>query len=74
MPFLLRLDIRRQDEGWAPATYVKTDDTTFDLTTEFSHVTESQVVALASKRWDSATVEINKHTIGHDTCQARLLA
>jgi hypothetical protein len=49
MPFLLRLDIQRQDEGWAPATYIKIDDATFDLTTEFSHVTESQVTTLTSK-------------------------
>jgi len=49
MPFLLRLNIWCQDEGWAPATYIKIDDATFDLTTEFSHVTESQVTTLTSK-------------------------
>jgi len=74
MPFLLCLDIRRQDEGWAPATYVKIDDKTFDLTTDFAHVMESQIVQIVSLRWTAATVDLDNHTIGHETYQAWLLA
>jgi hypothetical protein len=75
VPFLLRLDIRRQDEGWAPATYVKTvNDKQYDLTLEFSQVTELDVLAIAKQRWTAPTVSDDKHTIGHDTCNARLLA
>jgi hypothetical protein len=77
MPFLLRLDIQRQDEGWAPATYVTLDDgdsKKFDLTSEFAFVTETDVIAAIQDRWKSATVHTDKHTIGHITCHARLLA
>jgi len=74
MPFLLRLDIRRQDEGWSPATHVKLDTKTFDLTTDFAHVTELHVTTIAAKRWDASTVDIDKHTLGHETYNARLLA
>jgi len=49
MPFLLRLDIRHQDEGWSPAAYVKVNSKTFDLTTDFTHVTESHVAGMP--RW-----------------------
>jgi hypothetical protein len=74
MPFLLRLDIRRQDEGWAPATYISIQNKTYDLTVEFAHVTEADVTSIAKQRWTSPTVDIDKHTVGHDTCHARLLA
>jgi hypothetical protein len=74
MPFLLRLDIRRQDEGWAPATFITIQDTTYDLTIEFAHVTEENVTELASRRWTSHSVSTDKHTIRHDTCHSRLLA
>jgi len=74
MPFLLRLDIRRQDEAWSPATYVKINSKTFDLTTDFAHVTESHVTTIASNRWDAQTVDVDKHTLGHETYYACLLA
>ena len=74
MPFLLRLDIRRQDEGWVPATYIEVEDNTFDLTTDFAHITEQQVVQVVSSRWKAPTVDLDKHTVGHETYQARLLA
>jgi hypothetical protein len=74
MPFLLHLDIRRQDEGWAPAIYITVDTKRYDLTVEFSQVTEEDIVANAKIRWQASTVATDKHTIGHDTCNARLLA
>jgi len=74
MPFLLRLDIRRQDEGWASATYLVFEAKTYDLTTQFALVTEAMLLASAAERWDAPTVDNDKHTIGHTTCSARLLA
>jgi hypothetical protein len=74
MPFLLCLDIRRQDEGWAPATYITIGSKRYDLTLEFLQVTEEDVLANAKLRWNVPTVLEDKHIIGHDTCNARLLA
>jgi hypothetical protein len=77
MPFLLRLDIRRQDEGWAPATYVTVPSCgskQFDLTCEFALVTEDDIIEDIKDRWTAPTVDTDKHTIGHITCHARLLA
>jgi hypothetical protein len=74
MSFLLRLDIRRQDEGWAPATYITVAEYRYDLTIEFAHVTEENIQELASTRWKSPTVSVDKHTLSHDTYNSRLLA
>jgi hypothetical protein len=74
MPFLLRVDIRHQDEGWASATFITNQDTTYDLMIEFVDVTEEHVTELASRRWTSHSVSTDKHNIGHDTCHSRLLA
>lgn len=46
----------------------------YDLTYKFTHVHEDVVLAVAQDRWSSPTVNAIKHTIGHDTCHARLLA
>jgi hypothetical protein len=73
MPFLLRLDIRRQDEGCPPATYVMIGTKDYDLTCEFALVTEANIIAAIKDRWSSPTVQTDKHTIGHITCHARLL-
>jgi hypothetical protein len=77
MSFLLRLDIRLQDEGWAPPTYVTiASDTSkrYDLTCEFALVAEADIIAAIKDRWSSPTVQTDKHTIGHITSHARLLA
>jgi hypothetical protein len=74
MPFLLRLDIQRQDEGWALATYITVDEHRYDLTIEFAHITEQNVIACAANRWSSPTVSTDKHIIGHDTYNSCLLA
>jgi hypothetical protein len=36
VPFLSRLDIRRQNEGWSSATFVTLSDKTYDLTSNFT--------------------------------------
>jgi len=68
------LGIRRQDEGWASATYLISEEKTYDLTTQFALDTEAMILALAEARLTSPTVDSDKHTIGHATCSARLLA
>lgn len=45
-----------------------------DLTFEFAHVMEEQITELASTCWSSPTVAADKHSIGHDTYNSRLLA
>ncbi len=78
MQFSTQLDIRcqdGQDEGWAPATYIKVETRTYDLTYEFAFVPEATIVDMAKQCWTSPDVTIYKHTInGHDTCNVRLLA
>jgi len=77
MPFLLLLDIRHQDKGWAPATYVTiASDTSirYELTCGLALVAEADIIAAIQDRWSSPTVQTDKHTIGHITCHARLLA
>jgi hypothetical protein len=74
MPFLLCLDIHRQDEGWVPATFVEIGEKTFDLTFEFTHINEADMLTIAKTRWNKPTVDVDKHTLGHETYQARLLA
>jgi hypothetical protein len=74
MPFLTQIDIRRQDEGWAPTTYVTLNGRKLDLTYEFAHIMEADILHTVKARWTSSTVDDDKHTIGHDTCSTRLLA
>jgi hypothetical protein len=50
MPFLLRLDIHQQDEGWAPATYITIKEKTYDLTCKFTMIKESSIIASISHR------------------------
>ncbi len=40
IPFLTRLDIRRQHEGWASATYITIHGQTYDLTRKSAQVSE----------------------------------
>ena len=73
IPFLNRLDIRRQDEGWYDATFVIQDGVKLDLTRHFVRVLEATVVADAKARWTAETVLVDRHTVGHPTYNARLL-
>jgi hypothetical protein len=74
MPFLTHLDVRRQNEGWALATYISVDGKTIDLCLHFAQITADQAKAAATLRWNSPTVHTDKHTIGHETCNSRQLA
>jgi hypothetical protein len=44
MAFLLCIDIRHQDEGWAPVTYVTINRKQYELTSDFAFVMESEVI------------------------------
>ncbi len=74
MPFLLCLDIRHQDEGWAPATYTLFKEKSYDLTYKFAHITETVIAAMVEARWTSPTVQSDKPTIDHDTSHLHFLA
>jgi len=74
IPFLNKLDLRHQSEGWADATFITIDDTKFDITTHFTKVPEDKVIAQAKTHCSSITVSADKHTIGHMTFNSRLLS
>ncbi len=74
MPFLTQLYIPCQDEGWASAIYIKIETKTYDVTHEFAYITEANINDVAKQHWTSPDDAINKHTIGHNTCNACLLA
>jgi hypothetical protein len=74
VPFLTRLDIRRQNEGWSSATFVTISDKIYDLTSNFASISEPDITAQAEARWNSPTINDDKHTIDHPTYNSRLLA
>jgi len=53
-----------------PATYLTIEGNHYD----FAHINENQVTECASKCWSSPMVDIEKHSIGHDTYNSHLLA
>jgi hypothetical protein len=44
IPFLNKLDLRRQSKGWADATFITINDTKFDITTHFTKVPEDKLL------------------------------
>jgi hypothetical protein len=74
LPFLNRLDLRRQSEDWADAKYITIEGVKIDFTTHFTKVPEDTIQAHAKTRWASITVSTDKHTVGHATFYARLLS
>jgi hypothetical protein len=65
IPFLNRLDIRRQDEAWYPITFLTIQNTTYDLIRHFMKIDESVMLQEAKVRWTSPTISVDKHTIDH---------
>lgn len=47
IPFLTRLDLHHQNKGWAPATFVKIRNLTYDLTSNFTTIQEDDVLMIA---------------------------
>lgn len=74
IPFLNRLDIRRQGEGWYPITFLTIHQNTYDLLRDFTQIDETVMLAEASLRWSSPTLRTDKHTIDHPTFNARVFA
>jgi hypothetical protein len=68
------LDIRRQDKGWYPVTFLTIRGTKYDLIRNFTLIDESVMLHEAQLRWTSPDVSANKHTIDHPTFNARVLA
>jgi hypothetical protein len=73
IPFLTKLDLRLQHEDWAPATYVTIANKRHGLTVHFTSLTEADMCIATESRWDSSTIDTDKHTVGHATYSARLL-
>lgn len=61
VPFLNRLDIRRQDEGWYPITFITINNNKYDLIRDFTKLDESVMLQEALSRWTSPTLSIDKH-------------
>jgi hypothetical protein len=74
IPFLNRLDIRRQDEGWYPITFLTIHGIKYDLIRHFAKIEESIMLQEAKLRWSSPHVSVDKHNIDHPTFNARVLA
>ncbi len=74
IPFLSHLDIWCQNEGWPSATYVQILGQTYDLTSYFASVQESDITCLAEARSTSPMVNADKHTVDHATYNSCLLA
>jgi hypothetical protein len=73
VPFLNRLDIRRQDEGWYPITFLLIENNNLDLTRHFAKLDETVMIREAQQRWLSPTVNRDKHMVDHPTYNARVL-
>jgi hypothetical protein len=74
IPFLNRLDIRRQDESWYPITFLQIAGKSYDIIRHFTEISESVVLAEAKARWTSPTLQQDKFDINHPTYQTRVLA
>jgi len=74
IPFLNRLDIRRQDESWYPITFLTVQQKSYDLLRHFTEVSEAAVLADAKSRWFSPTLQQDKFQITHQMYQACVLA
>jgi hypothetical protein len=76
IPFLNRLDIRRQDETWKSITFITHDNNTYNLLRHFAKIPITTMISLAADRWKSPTLDINKYTFSHTynaRCLTRLL-
>jgi hypothetical protein len=73
IPFLTKLDLRQQNKGLALATYITIEDKQHDLTLHFSLINKTDVEAQATKCWTSLDVAQDKHKVGHETYNSRLL-
>jgi hypothetical protein len=73
IPFLTRLDLWHQNEGWAPTTYVEVDEKIHDFMLHFSMVMKTDIETQPTMRWSSPDVHQDKHKVNQDTYNSRLL-
>ena len=74
IPFLTKIILYRQHEGWAPATFITIADKKYNLTTHFALLTNNDMHLAMTAHWESEDVDKDKHTVGHSTYNARLLS
>ncbi len=73
IPFLNRLDIRRQDESCYPSTNFTVAGKSYDLTRHFTQVSGDDITRAAEDRWKSPTIASDKLTLDHPMFNARVL-
>jgi len=72
LPTLNLIHIRRQNEAWAPATYLLQNGKLVDLVLQFSAIKEETVKAQAKCLWDTPDAVTQRHMQGSATSNARL--
>jgi hypothetical protein len=72
IPTLDLIHIRRINEVWHSATYVKKNNVVIDLIHQFSKVTLADIQNQAKVLWTAPDVELLRHTHGTATYNARL--
>jgi hypothetical protein len=72
LPTLNLIHIRRQNEAWAPATYLLQNGKLVDLVLQFSAIKEETVKAQAKCLWDTPDAATKRHMRGSATSNARL--
>jgi hypothetical protein len=73
IPTLNLINIRRRNEVWYSATFIKQNDTTVDLVTQFSKVKDTTVLQQAKLLWDAPDTSTQSHTRRTVTYHNRLL-
>ena len=72
LPTLSLIHIRRKNEVWHPATFIKDNGATIDLVQNFSQVTEAIVFAQARRLWSVPDASLQSHTRGTEIYNSRL--
>lgn len=72
--FLNWLDIRRQDEGWYPITFIPVENEKLDILCHFTLISEDTITTNATACGTSPMVTVDKHNIDHPTYNSRVLA
>lgn len=72
--FLNWLDMRRQDEGPYPITFITINGNIYGLIPYFAKLDESIMMHEATLQWTSSTIDKDKHMVDHLTYNVRVLA
>jgi hypothetical protein len=74
LPFLTRLDIQHQNERCGLATYITIEEDVNNVTTHSTTIKEEEIMKRATERWSKSIIDLDKHTLGHQTSNSRLLS